>query len=176
MLYYLIFHPMNQQKDFPQRLDKFCLGGRKPQINNESCYLYVQFILLTALICTGANMFFTTTLIHHGNDSWFFIHEQVIGSIQTITSHLTNCIMCRSPKVCHIAPWKPIPSYLCPIWLSIPRTTTSTITYFHPFLQIIAAFHTVFIPSLVGLLSFFLPRWIQSMTPISSCPTAAPQG
>jgi hypothetical protein len=32
ILHYLIFHPMNQQKDLPQRLDKFWLGGRKPQI------------------------------------------------------------------------------------------------------------------------------------------------
>jgi hypothetical protein len=29
MLHYLMFHPMNQQKDLPQRLDKFRLGGRK---------------------------------------------------------------------------------------------------------------------------------------------------
>jgi hypothetical protein len=33
MLYYLMFHPMNQQKDLPQRLDKFRWGGRKPQID-----------------------------------------------------------------------------------------------------------------------------------------------
>jgi hypothetical protein len=32
MLHYLMFYPMNQQKDLPQRLDKF-LGGRKPQID-----------------------------------------------------------------------------------------------------------------------------------------------
>jgi hypothetical protein len=32
MLHYLMFHPMNQQKDLPQRLDKLRLGGRKPQI------------------------------------------------------------------------------------------------------------------------------------------------
>jgi hypothetical protein len=34
MLHYLIFHPMNQQKDLLQHLDKFWLGGRKPQIEN----------------------------------------------------------------------------------------------------------------------------------------------
>jgi hypothetical protein len=34
MLHYLMFHPMNQQKDLLQRLDKFRLGGRKPQIDN----------------------------------------------------------------------------------------------------------------------------------------------
>jgi hypothetical protein len=33
MLHYLMFHPMNQQKDLSQRLDKFQLGGRKPHIN-----------------------------------------------------------------------------------------------------------------------------------------------
>jgi hypothetical protein len=33
MLHYLMFHPMNQQKDLPQRLDKFPLGGRKPLID-----------------------------------------------------------------------------------------------------------------------------------------------
>jgi hypothetical protein len=33
MLHYLLFHPMNQQKDLPQWLDKFQLGGRKPQID-----------------------------------------------------------------------------------------------------------------------------------------------
>jgi hypothetical protein len=35
MLHYLMFHPMNQQKDMPQRLDKFWLGGRKPQIDES---------------------------------------------------------------------------------------------------------------------------------------------
>jgi hypothetical protein len=30
MLHYPMFHPMNQQKDLPQRLDEFRLGGRKP--------------------------------------------------------------------------------------------------------------------------------------------------
>jgi hypothetical protein len=34
MLHYLIFHPMNQQKDLLQHLDKSWLGGRKPQIEN----------------------------------------------------------------------------------------------------------------------------------------------
>jgi uncharacterized membrane protein len=34
MLHYLMFHPMNQQKDLPQCLDKFRLGGRKPHIDN----------------------------------------------------------------------------------------------------------------------------------------------
>jgi hypothetical protein len=33
VLDYLMFHPMNQQKDLPQRLDKFRLGGRKQQID-----------------------------------------------------------------------------------------------------------------------------------------------
>jgi hypothetical protein len=28
-----MFHPMNQQKDLPQWLDKFRLGGRKSQID-----------------------------------------------------------------------------------------------------------------------------------------------
>jgi hypothetical protein len=34
MLHYLMFHSMNQQKDLPQRHDKFQLGGRKSQIDN----------------------------------------------------------------------------------------------------------------------------------------------
>jgi hypothetical protein len=33
MLHYLMFHPMNQKKDLPQWLDKFQLGGGKPQID-----------------------------------------------------------------------------------------------------------------------------------------------
>jgi hypothetical protein len=33
MLHYLMFHLMNQKKDLPQLLDKFRLGGRKPQID-----------------------------------------------------------------------------------------------------------------------------------------------
>jgi hypothetical protein len=35
LLHYFIFHPMNQEKDFPPRLDKFCLGGRKPEFITE---------------------------------------------------------------------------------------------------------------------------------------------
>jgi hypothetical protein len=34
MLHYLLFHHMNQLKDVPQRLNKFRLAGRKPQIDN----------------------------------------------------------------------------------------------------------------------------------------------
>jgi hypothetical protein len=33
MLHYLMFHPMNQHKGLPQRLDKFRLGGRKQQVD-----------------------------------------------------------------------------------------------------------------------------------------------
>jgi hypothetical protein len=35
LLHYLIFHPMNQEKDLSPRLDMFRLGGRKPQFNSE---------------------------------------------------------------------------------------------------------------------------------------------
>jgi hypothetical protein len=34
-LRYLIFHPMNEEKDLPPHLDKFRLGGRKPEFNTE---------------------------------------------------------------------------------------------------------------------------------------------
>jgi hypothetical protein len=33
MLHYLLFYPMNQMKDLPHRLDKFRLGGRRPDVN-----------------------------------------------------------------------------------------------------------------------------------------------
>jgi hypothetical protein len=35
LLHYLIFHPMNEEKDLPPCLDKFRLGGRKPEFNTE---------------------------------------------------------------------------------------------------------------------------------------------
>jgi hypothetical protein len=31
----LYLPPMNQEKDFPPRLDKLCLGGRKPEFITE---------------------------------------------------------------------------------------------------------------------------------------------
>jgi hypothetical protein len=35
MLHYTMFHPMNQQKDLPQRLDKFRFSQSKPQIDEK---------------------------------------------------------------------------------------------------------------------------------------------
>jgi hypothetical protein len=35
MLQYLMFHPMNQQKDLPRWLDKFRLGQSKTQIDEK---------------------------------------------------------------------------------------------------------------------------------------------
>jgi hypothetical protein len=35
MLHNMMFHPMNQQKDLPQRLNKFRFGRSKPQIDEK---------------------------------------------------------------------------------------------------------------------------------------------
>jgi hypothetical protein len=35
MLHYMMFHPMNQQKDLPQQLDKFRFSRIKPQIDEK---------------------------------------------------------------------------------------------------------------------------------------------
>jgi hypothetical protein len=46
MLHYTMFHPMNQQKDLPQRLDKFRFSQSKPQIDEKWCLQLFHTLLV----------------------------------------------------------------------------------------------------------------------------------